>query len=198
MDEVRFQPQRARPSVPDDPIVGIDLGTTNSLVAYCFDSGPRILGGASDGAMVPSVVRFHPDGMVSVGEAARRDRGAHPSETVSSAKRLMGRSASETAEFARGFSVALVEGPRGIAALRVGGRVITPHEVAAEILRELRSIAEADLGVASGNGKGQIFVRGEVIKTVPESQIVETLIEEAMKLAEEMSGLSGAPVVTTS
>ncbi len=57
---------------------------------------------------------------------------------------------------------------------------------------------EADLGVASGNGKGQIFVRGEVIKTVPESQIVETLIEEAMKLAEEMSGLSGAPVVTTS
>ena len=45
---------------------------------------------------------------------------------------------------------------------------------------------EADLGVASGNGKGQIFVRGEVIKTVPESQIVETLVEEAMRLAEEM------------
>ena len=57
---------------------------------------------------------------------------------------------------------------------------------------------EADLGVASGNGKGQIFVRGEVIKTVPESQIVETLIEEAMKLAEEMGGLTGSPVVTTS
>jgi (E)-4-hydroxy-3-methylbut-2-enyl-diphosphate synthase len=55
---------------------------------------------------------------------------------------------------------------------------------------------EADLGVASGNGKGQIFVKGEVIKTVPESQIVETLIEEAMKLAEEMEGLSGEPVVT--
>ena len=57
---------------------------------------------------------------------------------------------------------------------------------------------EADLGVASGNGKGQIFVRGEVIKTVPESQIVETLIEEAMKLAEEMGDLKGEPVVTTS
>ena len=57
---------------------------------------------------------------------------------------------------------------------------------------------EADLGVASGNGKGQIFVRGEVIKTVPESQIVETLIEEAMKLAEEMGDVSGEPVVTTS
>ncbi|MBN3585007.1 flavodoxin-dependent (E)-4-hydroxy-3-methylbut-2-enyl-diphosphate synthase, partial [Algoriphagus aestuarii] len=45
---------------------------------------------------------------------------------------------------------------------------------------------EADLGVASGNGKGQIFVKGKVIKTVPESQIVETLIEEALRIAEEM------------
>ena len=64
---------------------------------------------------------------------------------------------------------------------------------------------EADLGVASGNGKGQIFVKGEVVKTVPESQIVETLIEEAMRLAGEMrpagehtdDGVaSGPPVVT--
>ncbi len=62
---------------------------------------------------------------------------------------------------------------------------------------------EADLGVASGNGKGQIFVKGEVIKTVPESQIVETLIEEAMRLAEEMGEpedevSAGAPSVSVS
>jgi (E)-4-hydroxy-3-methylbut-2-enyl-diphosphate synthase len=61
---------------------------------------------------------------------------------------------------------------------------------------------EADLGVASGNGKGQIFVKGEVIKTVPESQIVETLIEEAMRLASEKgdgaSDASGSPIVTVS
>ncbi|CAL9365779.1 flavodoxin-dependent (E)-4-hydroxy-3-methylbut-2-enyl-diphosphate synthase [Streptomyces sp. NPDC093992] len=60
---------------------------------------------------------------------------------------------------------------------------------------------EADLGVASGNGKGQIFVKGEVIKTVPESKIVETLIEEAMKIAEQMEkdGIaSGEPAVTVS
>ncbi|MFL6106193.1 MAG: flavodoxin-dependent (E)-4-hydroxy-3-methylbut-2-enyl-diphosphate synthase [Marmoricola sp.] len=57
---------------------------------------------------------------------------------------------------------------------------------------------EADLGVASGNGKGQIFVRGEVIKTVPESQIVETLIEEAMRLADEMGGAPGSPTVSVS
>jgi (E)-4-hydroxy-3-methylbut-2-enyl-diphosphate synthase len=63
---------------------------------------------------------------------------------------------------------------------------------------------EADLGVASGNGKGQIFVRGKVIATVPESAIVETLIEEAMRLAEQIpaeatddSAPSGKPVVTT-
>jgi len=64
---------------------------------------------------------------------------------------------------------------------------------------------EADLGVASGNGKGQIFVKGEVIKTVPEAQIVETLIEEALRLAEQLGeradgggSPSGAPVVTVS
>src|SRR5215207_2238848 len=60
---------------------------------------------------------------------------------------------------------------------------------------------EADLGVASGNGKGQIFVKGEVIKTVPEAQIVETLIEEAMRIAQERgdeSSDSGSPVVTVS
>ncbi|MFI1697581.1 flavodoxin-dependent (E)-4-hydroxy-3-methylbut-2-enyl-diphosphate synthase [Streptomyces bobili] len=60
---------------------------------------------------------------------------------------------------------------------------------------------EADLGVASGNGKGQIFVKGEVVKTVPESKIVETLIEEAMKIAERMEQdgvASGEPAVTVS
>ncbi|OBF22807.1 flavodoxin-dependent (E)-4-hydroxy-3-methylbut-2-enyl-diphosphate synthase [Mycobacterium kubicae] len=66
---------------------------------------------------------------------------------------------------------------------------------------------EADLGVASGNGKGQIFVRGEVIKTVPEAQIVETLIEEAMRIASELetetggdpgATASGSPIVTVS
>jgi (E)-4-hydroxy-3-methylbut-2-enyl-diphosphate synthase len=57
---------------------------------------------------------------------------------------------------------------------------------------------EADLGVASGNGKGQIFVKGEVIKTVPEAQIVETLIEEALRLAETYDGPSGEPAVGVS
>ncbi len=58
---------------------------------------------------------------------------------------------------------------------------------------------EADLGVASGNGKGQIFVKGEVVKTVPEARIVETLIEEAMRIAETMEPVEdGAPTVSVS
>jgi (E)-4-hydroxy-3-methylbut-2-enyl-diphosphate synthase len=58
---------------------------------------------------------------------------------------------------------------------------------------------EADLGVASGNGKGQIFVRGQVVRTVPESQIVETLIDEALRIADEMTAsgtISGTPEVS--
>ena len=129
-----------------DPIVGIDLGTTNSLVAYCFDSGPRILGGGALGAIVPSVVRFAADGVITVGERPRAQRAQHPLETIASSKRLMGRSAAETAVFAQSFAVPLTEGPRAIAAFVVGEKIITPQEVAAEVLRELRAMAQADLG----------------------------------------------------
>ena len=142
-----FEPSTNR-QVDPDPVVGIDLGTTNSLVAFCFPSGPRVLGGGVGGAIVPSVVRYDPDGTVVVGDAAKRGRADHGARTVASSKRLMGRSARETAAFSAGGSARLVEGPRGLAALDVGGRVVLPQEVAAEILRELKLIAEADLGTA--------------------------------------------------
>ncbi|MFZ4749061.1 MAG: Fe-S protein assembly chaperone HscA [Phycisphaerales bacterium] len=174
---------RHRAAVPNDPIVGIDLGTTNSLVAYCFESGPRVLGGGSGGAIVPSVVRFHPDGVVTVGDAPRRGRGAFASETVASAKRLMGRSARETAEFARAFSVPVVEGPRGIAAFSIAGRIVTPHEVAAEVLRELRAVAEADLGTA---------VRRAVI-TVP--AYFDDAQRQATRDAARLAGLEAVRIV---
>ena len=183
MPEPIVSTERPRAPVPTDPIVGIDLGTTNSLVAYCFDSGPRVLGGGSGGAIVPSVVRFHPDGIVTVGDAPRRARAAFASETVASAKRLMGRSARETAEFARGFSVPVVEGPRGIAAFAIAGRTVTPHEVAAEVLRELRTVAEADLGTQ---------VRRAVI-TVP--AYFDDAQRQATRDAARLAGLEAVRIV---
>lgn len=140
--------EASRGAVPEDPVVGIDLGTTNSLVAYCFESGPRILGAGEGGAIVPSVVRFPASGGAVVGRGAREARAAHAGETIASAKRLMGRSAAESAAFAAAFPVPVVEGPRGIAAFRLPSRTVTPQEVAGEILVELRRIAEADLGRA--------------------------------------------------
>jgi molecular chaperone DnaK (HSP70) len=183
MPDGPVQQSAGREPVGPDPIVGIDLGTTNSLVAYCFASGPRILGGGSGGAIVPSVVRFGAGGATVVGDAARRGRTAHPRETVSSAKRLMGRSARETAAFAAGVSAAVVEGPRGIAALSVGGRTVTPQEVAAEILKELRRIAEADLGTA---------VRRAVI-TVP--AYFDDAQRQATRDAARLAGLEAVRIV---
>ena len=78
-----FEPSTNR-QVDPDPVVGIDLGTTNSLVAFCFPSGPRVLGGGVGGAIVPSVVRYDPDGTVVVGDAAKRGRADHGARTVAS------------------------------------------------------------------------------------------------------------------
>ena len=137
-------PSQNPQSHPADPIVGIDLGTTNSLVAYCSESGPRVLGGGAEGRIVPSIVRFLEPGRTLVGDPARRGSGG---VLVRSGKRLMGRSAAEVEGFALSLSAPVVAGPRGIAAIRLGdGRTVTPQEVAAEVLRELRTIAEADLG----------------------------------------------------
>jgi len=169
--------------VDADPIVGIDLGTTNSLVAFCGASGPRILGGGVGGSVVPSVVRIRADGSASVGEQPRRDRRFHPSETISSAKRLLGRSAGEVREFATGFSVPVVEGPRGIAAFSVHGRVVTPQEVGAEVLRELKRIAEADL---------QVEVRRAVI-TVP--AYFDDAQRQATRDAARLAGIEAVRIV---
>lgn len=132
------------------PIVGIDLGTTNSLVAVLTDAGPRVLGATPGGDIVPSIVRYAiREGVAhaeAVGRAARETQSTYPSRTIASAKRLLGRSAAETRTFSLGFSLPLAEGPRGIAALQVEGVIVTPQQVAADLLRELRRVAESDLG----------------------------------------------------
>ena len=129
-----------------DPIVGIDLGTTNSLVAICDAGGPRVLADAQGRALLPSVVRFLAGQEPVVGHEARAHAVEHPTETVHSAKRFMGRGFEESRPLAQGLPYRVVEGPRGLAAFEVGGRLVTPQETAALVLARLRATAEAALG----------------------------------------------------
>ena len=129
-----------------DPIVGIDLGTTHSLVAFCDAAGPRILQSESGDRMLASAVRYQSGSPVEVGAEARRHAVEFPLDTVLSAKRLMGRSFAESKSLLRGFQFEVVEGIRGLAAISAGGAHVLPQEVAAVILSELRRTAELQLG----------------------------------------------------
>lgn len=157
---VLFQPtllpmsDGARPTQSADPIVGIDLGTTNSLVAISDGRGPRILTPPGESPLVPSVVRYAPDAggwTVLVGEAATSTEPGDPERTVRSVKRLMGRAAADTD--ASDLSYSVVEGPQHTARIRIPGlgdlpdRVVTPQEVSSEILRFLAQRAQRVLGV---------------------------------------------------
>ncbi len=142
------QPRTPSLAARNDPVVGIDLGTTNSLVAICDDNGPRVLAGEG-GPMLPSVVRYSADGSAveAVGEAARSSAALHPARTVASAKRLMGRALRDAEPDRPYLSYELVSGEHDTARLKIGERVISPQEVSAVVLRALRERAEQALGV---------------------------------------------------
>lgn len=139
-------------SASSDPIVGIDLGTTNSLVAYCDERGPRILRDEHNRAMVPSLVRYQFDGALAVAVVGHEARDqASPGETViRSVKRLMGRSVADAAADIPFLPYAVVEGPNRTARVRIAGPagelIRTPQEVSAAVLARLKQIAERDLG----------------------------------------------------
>ncbi len=130
-----------------DPIVGIDLGTTNSLVAICDEAGPRIIALDHGAESLPSVVRYKAGSVDAVGQPARDRAVEFPVETIYSIKRLMGRSLEDRTSDADVLAYSIVEGPRGIAAVEVQGRVLTPQEVSADILRVLAQAASRELGV---------------------------------------------------
>ncbi len=129
-----------------DTIVGIDLGTTNSLVAWCDESGPRVLSDADGRRMLPSAVRFVPGQGPVVGHVARKEAHMHRADTVLGAKRLMGRGHAEARMSAPELAPWIVEGVRGLAAFSVAGRTLLPQEIGAGVLRRLRSVAERSLG----------------------------------------------------
>jgi len=129
-----------------ETIVGIDLGTTNSLVAWCDESGPRVLCDADGSRMLPSAVRLAPGQDPVVGHVARKEAHLHRHRTVLGAKRLMGRGYAEACAAAPDMAPWIVEGVRGLAAFPVGGRAVLPQEIGAEVLRSLRTVAERSLG----------------------------------------------------
>ena len=122
-------------------IVGIDLGTTNSLIAVMELTGPRILSG-----IVPSVVSVAPSGEIVAGAPARESLIAHPERAVYSVKRLMGRGLSDIQEELRLFPFHVAEGSESVLKLRLGEAVMTPPEVSAHVLHKLKLDAEAALG----------------------------------------------------
>jgi chaperone protein DnaK len=133
-------------------IVGIDLGTTHSLVAYSDAAGPSIIRDEQGEGRVPSVLAFAPDGKVTVGWDARAHAVENPRATVFSIKRLMGRGFADVADSELKFLPYPVvrrqalEEERDVAAVEINGRRLTPPELSAIVLRELKERAERHLG----------------------------------------------------
>ena len=129
---------------PAGAAVGIDLGTTNSLVAIVEGRSPRALAVDEESTLLPSVVHYRSEGAPIVGRAARRLAAGAPRDTVVSVKRFMGRSADDP-ETRRLSPYRFANSP-GVVRFEIAGRQVTPVEVSAEILRSLKSRAEEQLG----------------------------------------------------
>jgi molecular chaperone DnaK len=125
-------------------IVGIDLGTTNSLVAHVQDGIPRVIPDAEGRTLLPSVVAWTPNGVV-VGEAARRQLARNAARTVYSVKRLMGRGYEDVKDELARLPFAVTPNAE-VVSIRIGDREITPPEVSAHVLRALKQRAEAFFG----------------------------------------------------
>src|SRR5262245_34785990 len=131
-----------------DRVVGIDLGTTNSLVAILDGDSPRVLPDPDTGAtLLPSAVAFLSSDEVRVGEAARALAAERPFDTILSVKRFMGLGLEHVTEEDR-RRYRFVEGSEGVVRFAVAGREVTAPEVSAHVLRELKRWAEAALGGA--------------------------------------------------
>ncbi len=133
------------------PIIGIDLGTTNSLVAVCDEHGPRVLEHNSE-SILPSAVRYHPDSTTTVGTDVRDQASAHPDTTITSVKRLMGRSLADTTPDLPYLGYQVVAGEHNTARIAITHRgqepvIVSPQEVSAVILAELKNRAQSVLGV---------------------------------------------------
>jgi len=129
-------------------IVGIDLGTTNSLVAYTDSQTgqPKCIPGPYSSTLCPSVVSLDPDGSIIVGESARNRLLTQPERTIYSVKRLMGRGPADIQSELKLFPFRIDPTSKNVIRAILGDKVFTPPEISAFILRELKSWAEAFFG----------------------------------------------------
>src|ERR1700759_2884711 len=128
----------------EEIIVGIDLGTTNSLVAFINpDKNPQVINDTGKGVLVPSIVHFGPAGEVSVGNEAKKFLTSDPQNTVFSVKRLLGRSYHDIENYKDFFSYKVIDdNTESLVKIKVGDKFYTPIELSALILKELKARAE--------------------------------------------------------
>ena len=127
-------------------IIGIDLGTTNSVVAVMEGGEPKILINEEGSRLTPSVVGFGKDGQILVGQVAKRQAVLNPENTVFSIKRFMGRRFDEVSEETRLVPYKIVRGQNQDARVSAGGKEYTPQQISAMILGKLKKAAETYLG----------------------------------------------------
>ena len=129
-----------------DKVIGIDLGTTNSVVAVMEGGDPVVIPNAEGGRTTPSVVAFTKDGERLVGQIAKRQAVTNPQNTIFSIKRFMGRKLSEVQEETKRVPYKIVSGPNDMAVVEVQGKRYTPPEISAMILQKMKQTAEDYLG----------------------------------------------------
>ena len=127
-------------------VIGIDLGTTFSVVAIMEGGEPKVIINEEGSRLTPSVVAFTKDGEVLVGQVARRQAITNPENTIFSIKRFMGRRYSEVQEEAKRMPYKLVADQNGLARVEVRGKAYTPQEISAFVLQKLKKSAENYLG----------------------------------------------------
>ncbi len=129
-----------------EKVIGIDLGTTNSVVSVLEGGDPVVIPNAEGGRTTPSVVGFTKDGERLVGQIAKRQAVTNPTNTIFSIKRFMGRRVTEAQSDQSRVPYRIVAGPNDVAAVEVGGKRYTPPEISAMILQKMKQTAEDYLG----------------------------------------------------
>src|SRR5881296_1053754 len=127
-------------------VIGIDLGTTNSVVAVVEGGNPTVIANQEGSRLTPSVAGFTKEGEILVGQVAKRQAITNPENTVFSIKRFMGRRYDEVLQEIKLVPYKVVKAPNGDARVEVRGKQYSPPEISAMILRKLKEAAEAYLG----------------------------------------------------